>query len=44
MTALDWGWSIEGVADRLMVLRVKAREEGKRYGLRTTGAAATAVQ
>jgi hypothetical protein len=35
MTAIDWGWGIEGVADRLMELSVKAREEGERYALQT---------
>jgi hypothetical protein len=44
MTALDSGWSIEGVANRLMVLSAKVREEGNRYALRTTGAAAAAVK
>jgi hypothetical protein len=44
MTALDWSWGIEGVADRLVVLSVKAREEGKRYALQTTRAAAAALQ
>jgi hypothetical protein len=44
MTAIDWGWGIENVADRLMELSVKAPEEGKRYALQTTRAAAAALQ
>ena len=44
MTALDWGWSVEGVADPLMELSVKPREEGKRYAVQTAGAAAMALQ
>jgi hypothetical protein len=44
MTAIDWGWDIEAVADQLLELSVKAREEGERYALQTTRAAAAAVQ
>ena len=44
MTAIDWGWGIESVADRLMELSGKASEEGKRYPVQTTHAAAAAVQ
>jgi hypothetical protein len=44
MTAIDWGWGIENVAERLMELSVKAREEGERYALQTSRAAAQVLQ
>jgi len=44
MTALDWGWSVEGVADRLMELSSKAQENGEQYALLTAQNAAAAVE
>jgi len=44
MTALDWDWSIEEVAERLMTLSSKARENGENYALLTAQNAAAAVQ
>jgi hypothetical protein len=44
MTAIDWGWSIEEVAERLMTLSSKARENGEKYALLTAENAAAAVQ
>jgi hypothetical protein len=46
LTALDWNRnrSIDETAEKLMELSVKAREEGKRYALQTTRAAAAALQ
>ena len=39
-TAIQWGWSVEATASRLMELSRKARENGEGYALRTaTGAA-----
>jgi hypothetical protein len=34
-TAIEWGWGVEATASRLMELSGKARENGKRYALRT---------
>ena len=44
MTAIDWGWGIKEVAERLMKLSMKAREEGEGYALRTARSAAAAIQ
>ena len=46
LTALDWNRnsSIDETVEKLMELSVKAREEGKRYALQTTRAAAAALQ
>ena len=46
LTALDWNRnrSLDETAEKLMELNVKAREEGKRYALQTTRAAAAALQ
>jgi hypothetical protein len=41
---LDRNRSIDETAEKLMELSVKAREEGKRYALQTTRAAAAALQ
>jgi hypothetical protein len=44
MTAIDWGWSIEETAKRLMELSSKANENGETYALTTARNAADAVQ
>ena len=44
LLAIDWGWSVEEIADRLMQVSGKARDEGERYALRTAQAAARAVE
>ena len=44
MTAIDWGWSIEDTAKRLMDESTKARENGDNYALMTAQNAAAAVQ
>ncbi len=41
--AIDWGWSIEEVAERLMDVSTKARENGPAYAVRTAEKAAQAV-
>jgi hypothetical protein len=43
MTALDWGWSIEDTAGRLMEESSKARENGEGYALTTATNAAAAI-
>lgn len=43
MIAIDWGWSVEEAAARLMEYSPKARENGKRYAVLTAGSAAEAV-
>jgi hypothetical protein len=43
MTALDWGWSVEETAGRLMEESRKAQENGERYALTTARNAAGAV-
>jgi RepB DNA-primase from phage plasmid len=42
LLALDWGRSVEEVADRLMQESTKAKENGERYALRTAQNAAMA--
>lgn len=44
MTALDWGFSIDDTASRLMELSTKARENGERYAQQTARNAAAAVE
>jgi hypothetical protein len=44
MTALDWGWSIEDTAARLMEESSKAKENGTPYSLETARNAAIAVE
>jgi hypothetical protein len=44
LIALDWGWSVEETAARLMQESSKARENGERYALRTAQNAAAAVE
>lgn len=43
MTAIDWGWSVENVADRLIIESGKAQENGPAYALLTATNAAAAV-
>ena len=43
MTAIDWGWSIEATAARLMEESSKAQENGEGYALMTAQNAAAAV-
>ena len=43
MTALDWGWSAEQTAARLMEESRKAQENGEGYAVRTVANAAAAV-
>jgi hypothetical protein len=43
MTALDWGWSAEATAARLMEESSKAQENGEAYAARTVANAAAAV-
>lgn len=44
MTAIDWGWSVEATAQRLMQESTKAQENGERYALTTSRNAAAAVE
>ena len=44
MTAIDWGWSIEDAAARLLEESEEARENGERYALETARNAEAAVQ
>ena len=44
MTAIDWGWSISDVAERLMDESAKAQENGYDYALTTARNAAAAVE
>jgi hypothetical protein len=44
LLAIDWGWSIEETAARLMQQSGKARENGEPYALRTAGNAAAAIE
>ena len=43
MTAIDWGWSVEDAAKRLMEESSKAQENGEGYALTTAKNAAAAV-
>ena len=43
MTALDWGWSVEETAARLLEESQKARENGERYAIETARNAEAAV-
>ena len=43
MTAIDWGWSIEATAARLMEESAKAQENGEHYALTAAQNAAAAV-
>jgi hypothetical protein len=42
--ALDWGWPVETVAERLLQESPKARENGRGYAIRTVGNAAVALE
>lgn len=44
MTAIDWGWSVEETAARLMELSAKAHENAGRYAMVTAQNAALAVE
>ena len=44
LLALDWGRSVEEVADRLMQESSKAKENGERYALLTAQNAAAALE
>jgi hypothetical protein len=44
LLAIDWGWSIEQTAARLMQESVKAQENGEAYALRTAQNAAAAIE
>jgi hypothetical protein len=43
MSAIDWGWSVDDTAARLMEESSKARENGQRYAMDTALNAAAAV-
>lgn len=42
--AIDWGWSVDETAERLMQVSSKAQENGERYAQRTARNAAAAVE
>lgn len=44
LLAIDWGWSIEETAGKLLQESGKAQEEGDRYALRTAQAAARVIE
>ncbi len=44
LLAIDWGWSVEETAARLMELSGKAQENGEAYAVRTTRNAAAAIE
>ncbi len=44
LLAIDWGWTEEETAARLMQESAKAQENGEAYALRTARAAATAIE
>jgi hypothetical protein len=44
LLAIDWGWSIEDAAARLMQESSKAKENGEAYALRTARNAAAAIE
>jgi len=43
-TAIEWGWSVQDTASRLMELSSKARENGERYAMLTATNAASSVE
>jgi hypothetical protein len=43
-TAIEWGWSVEATASRLLELSTKARENGERYAKLTADRAAASVE
>ncbi len=44
LTAYDWHWPVESIAERLMLVSTKAQQNGERYALLTAENAATAVE
>jgi hypothetical protein len=44
LLAIDWGWSVEEAADRLLRESSKARENGEPYAFRTARNAAAAIE
>jgi hypothetical protein len=44
LLAIDWGWSIEETAGRLLQESSKAQENGEPYALRTARNAAAAIE
>jgi hypothetical protein len=44
MTAIDWGFSVEATADKLMEESAKARDKGNDYALVTARNAEAAVE
>jgi hypothetical protein len=44
MTAIDWGFSVEATAERLVEESTRARDKGKEYALVTACSAASAVE
>lgn len=43
-TAIEWGWSVEATASRLLELSTKAKENGERYATLTATRAAESVE
>jgi len=43
-TAIEWGWSTQATAGRLMELSTKAKENGERYAVETAARAAQSVE
>jgi hypothetical protein len=43
-TAIEWGWSVQDTANRLMELSGKAKENGERYAMLTASNAAASVE
>jgi hypothetical protein len=43
-TAIEWGWSVEATATRLLELSAKAKENGERYATLTATRAAESVE
>jgi hypothetical protein len=43
-TAMNWGWSVEETAQRLMQESTKAQENGEKYAVITARNAAAAVE
>ncbi len=44
LLAIDWGWTLEETAVRLMQESAKAKDDGEAYALRTARAAAAAIE
>jgi len=43
-TAIEWGWSTQATASRLLELSTKAKENGERYAVETAARAAESVE